>query len=254
MSHVNLSLDSCMWIISWPSIICLKIIPLSSNCLEIFVRNQLTMDGFSLWLAVSSPGRERASQDMSVMESWSERMLVPLSGEWSEKRESSSIVSVWTAEEALGSNGTVLRSLQRCLQVLLLKASKTTVLWELGSWVWDQSRVFLSQETLKLKYRSCWRAWVWKVKEGEGCGLSVTLERGWMMDIEGEEMKRGADEPWPYALRWSRSPGFRSCKKRPLGKIMRKIWSSMSTFSLREIEKVSREGKRVSKCCEVSIE
>ena len=210
------------------------------------------MDGFSLWLEVSSPGRERASQDMSVVESWSERMLVPVSGEWSEKCESSSVVSVWTAEEALGSSGTVLRSLQRCLQVLLLKASKTTVLWELGSWV--LSRVFLSQETLKLKYRSCWRAWVIKVKEGEGCVLSVTLERGWMLDVEGEEMKRDADEPWPYALRWCYCPGFRFCKKRPLGKITKKIWSSMSTFSLREIEKVSREGKCVSKCCEVSIE
>ena len=155
-------------------------------------------------------------------------------------------------EEALGPSGTVVQSLQRCLQVLLLKASKTTVLWELGSWVWDQSRVFLSQETLKLKYRSCWRAWVIKVKEGEGCGLSVTLERGWMVDVEGEEMKRGAEEPWPYALRWCYCPGFRSCKKRPLGKITKKIWSSMSTFSLREIE-VSWEGKCVSKC-EVSIE
>lgn len=216
-----------------------------SNCLGIFVRNQLTMDGFNLWLEASSLGRERASQDMSVMESWSERMLVPLSGEWSEKHESSSNLSVWTAEEALGSSGMVLWSLQRCLQVLLLKASKTTVLQELGSWIWDQSRGVLSQETLKLRYRSFRRAWVWKVKEGEGCGLSVILERGWMMDIKGEEMKRGADEPWPYALRWSYSPGFRSCKKRLLGKIMKKIWSSMSTFSLREIEKVmSQEGKR----------
>lgn len=119
----------------------------------------------------------------------SDRSLVPLSGTWSEERESSSKLLIREAEEAWESTAGFFQSLQRFLQVLLLKASKAIDLYELGSWTLDQSRVFLSQETLKLKYRSCWQAWVWRVREERGGSVSVTVERGWTMDIDSEETK-----------------------------------------------------------------